>query len=69
VPLNVAAEWVLARGAGLWGYASWHPVVPIVNAGVLAVVEPIVLLPLSFSSLARWKSKSAMTERQAGPSA
>src|SRR5712691_12619914 len=47
VLLNVAAEWLLARGAGLWGYASWQPFVPVVNAGVLAVVQLVVLLPLS----------------------
>lgn len=53
VLLNVAAEWLLARGAGLWGYAPWHPVVPIVNVGALAVVQPVVLLPLSLWLLAR----------------
>lgn len=52
VLLNVAAEWVLARGAGLWGHAPWHLVVPVVNVGVLAVIQPIVLVPLSFSLLA-----------------
>ena len=59
VVLNVAAEWVLARGAGLWGYAPWHPVVPVVNVGVLAVVQPVVLLPLSLWLLARWERRSA----------
>lgn len=54
VLLNVAAESLLARGAGLWGYAPWQPVVPVVNVGALAVVQPVILLPLSFSLLARW---------------
>ena len=57
VVLNVAAEWPLARGAGLWGYATWQPVVPVVNVGVLAIVQPVILLPLSFWLLARWERR------------
>ena len=58
VVLNVAAEWSLARGAGLWSYAPWQPVVPVVNVGALAIVQPVVLLLLSLWLLARWERTS-----------
>ena len=64
VLLSVAAEWLLARGAGLWGYAPWQPVVPVVNVSVLAVVQPVVLLPLSLWLLARWERRSSPTVGQ-----
>ena len=63
VLLNLAGEWLLARGAGLWGYAPWQPVLPVVNVGVLAVVQPVVLLPLCLWLLARWERKLPATGR------
>lgn len=62
--LNVAVESLLARGFGLWGYAAWHPIVPVVNVGVLAVLQPVVLFPLTFQLLARWERKSPVTRRR-----
>jgi len=63
VLLNVAAEWLLAHGMGLWGYAPWQPLVPVVDVGVLAVLQPVVLLPLSLWLLARWERRSPATGR------
>lgn len=36
----------------LWGYAPWHP--RVFGLGVIALVQPMVLVPLSFWVLARW---------------
>jgi len=36
---------------------------PVVNVGVLAVVQPVVLLPLCLWLLARWERKLPATGR------
>jgi hypothetical protein len=51
--LQVLVEWLLARRLGLWGYASWHPTV--FGIGVIALLQPIVVLPLIFWIVARWR--------------
>jgi hypothetical protein len=38
-----------------WGYASNQPILPLVGLGILPVLQPIVLLPLTFWLTARWE--------------
>jgi hypothetical protein len=39
-------------GLGRWGYAAGHPVVPLLNVGVLVVLQPLILVPIVFGALA-----------------
>lgn len=55
VALQIAVEWVMVYRLGRWGYASDQPILPIVGLGILPVLQPIVLLPLTFWLTARWE--------------
>lgn len=39
---------------GLWDYRSWQPRLPVTGTGVVALGQPLILLPLTFWLLARW---------------
>ena len=56
VVLGVAAQGVIERiavGLGLWGYAAGHPT--IFGVGIIAIMQVVLLLPLTFWLLARWE--------------
>ena len=55
VVLQIAVEWVMVRRLNRWGYASNQPILPGVRLGILPVLQPIVLLPLTFWLTARWE--------------
>ena len=55
VVLQIAVEWVMVHGLDRWGYAPSQPVLPVVQVGILPVLQPIVLLPLVFWLTAHWK--------------
>lgn len=48
VVLFAAAEWVRSGQLQLWRYDPRHPTVPGLGVGVLAVLQPAVLLPMTF---------------------
>ena len=52
VVVQVLIEWLMVHGLGRWGYKPWHPVVPVLDVGLLVVLQPIPLLPLVFWALA-----------------
>ena len=60
VAIQIAVEWV-ALATGRWDYAPWHP--RIFGAGLLPILQAVVLVPLTFIVLARWRSRA--TARQA----
>lgn len=53
--LQIAVEWVMVYRLNRWGYASGQPILPVVGLGILPVLQPIVLLPLTFGLTARWE--------------
>jgi hypothetical protein len=55
VALQIAVEWVMVYRLNRWGYASNQPILPLVGLGILPVLQPIVLLPLTFWLTARWE--------------
>jgi hypothetical protein len=55
VALQVGVEWVMVYRLDRWGYASNQPILPLVGLGILPVLQPIVLLPLTFWLTARWE--------------
>lgn len=54
--LQIAVEWVMVHRLNRWGYVSRQPILPVVDVGILPVLQPIVLLPLSFWLIARWEA-------------
>jgi hypothetical protein len=53
--LQIAVEWVMVYRLDRWGYASNQPILPVVGLGILPVLQPIILLPLTFWLTARWE--------------
>lgn len=58
VTTQMAVEWV-ALATGRWDYAPWHP--RIFGAGLLPILQAVVLVPLTFIVLARWHSRANST--------
>lgn len=55
VTIQIAVEWA-ALAAGRWNYAAWHP--RVFGAGLLPILQAVVLVPLTFMLLARWHSRA-----------
>jgi hypothetical protein len=53
VAIQMVVE-LAALATGRWDYASWHPT--ILGVGLLPILQAVVLVPLTFSLLARWHS-------------
>lgn len=56
VAVQMAVEWLLVHRLHLWGYTADQPLV--LGIGVLVVLQPILLLPLTLWGLARWETRS-----------
>lgn len=64
IVVNAAVEWLSVGWLGLWGYSSRHPVVA--GVGLVAVLQALVMPPLTFALLARWGSpRDGESERDA----
>lgn len=64
VAIQILVEWIAVDWIGLWGYRAWQPRLPVTGTGILTVLQPVVLLPLTFWLLARWyggRKRSAVT--------
>ncbi len=55
VAVQVVMEWTMAHGLGRWGYAGFHPIVPLLGVGLLPVLQAVVLVPLVFWGVGRWE--------------
>ncbi len=55
VGLVAAVDALAVQWLGLWNYAPWHPT--LFGIGVIALLQPVVLVPLSFWILARWDAR------------
>ena len=62
VAVQVLVEWVMVNALGSWGYSPKQPV--IFGVGLLVVLQPVVLLPMTFAILALWGGRSAGSRRQ-----
>jgi hypothetical protein len=52
IGVQVAVERVMVHGLDRWGYSSRQPVIPVLDVGLLPVLQAVVLLPLTFWVLA-----------------
>ncbi|MGH7343141.1 MAG: hypothetical protein ACREKH_21855 [Candidatus Rokuibacteriota bacterium] len=64
VVVNIAIEWLAVGILGVWSYSPHQPVVPWLGAGLLAVLQALVLPPLTFYALARWERRSPAAPRR-----
>ena len=46
--LQLLIEWVAVHRLALWSYRDRHPIIPGLDVGVWPVLQPIVVLPLTF---------------------
>lgn len=53
VVLHVGVEWVAAIRFALWTYRDIQPTLPGIRLGILPVLQPVLLLPLTFHLLGR----------------
>jgi hypothetical protein len=58
VAVNIAGEWLAVGTLGLWSYSPRQPTVPWLGTGLFALLQALVLPPLTFSCLARWDRRS-----------
>ena len=52
--VNIAVEWVVVDRLGVWSYSPRQPTIPWVGTGLFAVLQALVLPPVTFYALARW---------------
>ena len=55
VLVQVLVEWLMVHRLGRWGYGAIHPVIPLVDVGVLPVLQAIVLVPTVFWLTSRFR--------------
>jgi hypothetical protein len=56
VAIQIGVEWA-ALAAGRWDYTAWHP--RLFGAGLLPILQAVVLVPVTFVALARWHVRAA----------
>jgi hypothetical protein len=57
VAVQVLNEWVMVYGLGRWGYDPVQPLVPGLGVGLLPVLQAVMLVPLTFGTVAWWESR------------
>jgi hypothetical protein len=57
--LSVTIEWVAVHILERWAYTAWMPRVPRLDIGLVPVVQMLVLPPLIFRVVARWRGGTA----------
>jgi hypothetical protein len=57
--IGVAVEWVAVYILARWTYTAWMPRVPGLAVGLVPVLQMLVLPPLVFQLVARWRSRAA----------
>jgi hypothetical protein len=54
---SISVEWLAVHLIGLWSYSNQMIVVPSLRVGLAPVVQLVVLPPLIFRIVARWRHK------------
>jgi hypothetical protein len=48
IAVNIAVEWFAVHVLGIWAHQPWQPSLPPLGRGLFAVLQPVVLRPLTF---------------------
>lgn len=59
--IGIGIEWVAVNILGRWAYAPSMPILPILDIGLIPVLQMLVLPPLIFHIGARWSRKGSLT--------
>ena len=62
---QIAIEWLAVEKFRLWGYQPWHPRLPLVGTGLVAALQPLVVVPSVLSLVARWVTRVPWSRRRA----
>lgn len=60
----IAVEWLGMVALGRWEYNSLMPTLPILNLGLLPILQMLLLPPLIFYLVARWTGKADKGRQQ-----
>jgi hypothetical protein len=63
VILQAVIEWVAVYRLRLWTYRDVQPIVPPLGVGILAILQPVILLPLTFWLLGKLRRARASSMR------
>ncbi len=55
--VHLLFEWYAVHGLRLWSYRALHPIVPGVGLGLVPILQPIIVLPLTFWIVVRWAAR------------
>jgi len=62
IVVNTAVEWVAVRRFGFWVYQPWQPTLPPLDTGLVAVLQPVIVLPVAFWLVHRWETRARRRE-------
>jgi hypothetical protein len=68
IGVNAVVEWLAVGRLGLWAYQPWQPALPPLGTGLMAVLQPVIVLPLVFWVAHRWIAHRRGTAAAAGES-
>lgn len=54
--LHLLIEWYSVHRLALWSYAPLHPIIPGLRVGLVPALQPLILLPVTFSLLSKWST-------------
>ena len=57
--IGVTVEWVAVYRSKRWIYTAWMPRIPGLAVGLVPVLQMLVLPPLIFHLVARWRGRAA----------
>jgi hypothetical protein len=66
IAVGAIIEWVAIHRLGLWTYPSWQPVLPPLGTGLVAVAQPVLVLPLTFWLMHRWRETGRRSSSMSG---
>lgn len=61
--VNVVVEWLAIDVFGWWSYTANQPTVPGLGTGLFAILQAVVLPPLTLYLLARWHRRAQPSSR------
>jgi hypothetical protein len=61
IVVNAAVEWVAVRQLALWAYRPWQPTLPPLGTGLVAVLQPVLVVPLALWLAHRWNARRVTT--------
>jgi hypothetical protein len=66
IAVGAIIERVAVHRLGLWTYQFWQPVVPPLGTGLVAVLQPVLVLPLAFWLMHRWRETGRRSSSMIG---